>query len=180
MGRSHRHAIRAALTILAATAVASAGWAGTTAAAASSVDSITGVEVAATSTRGTFVGAASGDLPGTWRAVVDHRPLPRVEGGHAAVTGGSFALTTASRGSTVVIRGALPRSSTGITLLDAGAGCTDQTFRIRDRLIRVGPSGDRDGRGNLVAVLTHHRISVLGHCVTVGASVQGRVGLELG
>jgi len=50
--------------------------------------SLAGVETAATSTEGTFVGVAiNPDDFGTWRAVVDHDPLDDT----ALITGGSFA-----------------------------------------------------------------------------------------
>jgi hypothetical protein len=44
-------------------------------AAATSADSISGFEYAATSAQGRFVGIASGALPGAWSVTVDHTPL---------------------------------------------------------------------------------------------------------
>jgi hypothetical protein len=161
------------------TAVAGAGQA-TAYAAIDANDTITGVETAATSTEGTFVGTASGQLPGAWRAVVDHAVLPRNVGASTAITGGTFALFTVIHADAVTIHGAFARRSAGITMLSAGAGCKDQRFRIKDRLTRVGIRGHRDGAGTVSAVLTHYRTRILGHCVTYSASVAGTITLTFG
>lgn len=168
-----------ALGIASAAAVVVAVGVVSAAASTQATDSITGVEVAASSSQGTFVGVAMGDLPGAWRAVVRHAPLPRRAGGHAAVTGGTFSLGTVVGGDAVTVRGSLRRSARGITLVDAGSGCRDQTFRIRARLARVGISS-RDGAGRLVATLTHYRTRIFGRCVTYSASVAGSVSLAFG
>ena len=151
----------------------------TAVAATDATDAITGVEVSASSSQGTFVGTAGGDLPGAWRAVVRHAALPRRVGAHAAITGGTFALSTVVGGDPVTVKGSFRRNARGITLLDAGSGCHNQVYRIRDRLTRLGIS-TRDGKGSLTARLTHYRLRILGHCITYSASVSGTVRLMFG
>ena len=53
-------------------------------------DPIGGFEYSATSTQGSFAGAASGALPGPWSATVDHTPLST----SATITSGDFSLAT--------------------------------------------------------------------------------------
>ena len=169
-----------AVGIASAAAVVVAIVGGVNAAASTRVtDSITGIEVAAVSSQGTFLGAATGGLAGTWRAVVDHASLPLRVGGHAAVTGGTFSLATVVGGRPVTVRGRFRRNARGITLVNAGSDCRDQTFRIRARLARVGISS-RTGTGRLTAMLRHYRTRIFGRCVTYSASVAGSVNLTFG
>ena len=146
------------------------------AAAATYVDSLTGVEVAASSSEGTFVGTATGQLPGAWQAVVDHGPLPKTVGGTAAITSGSFAVATVLAGHPAVVEGTLDQNGTGITMLSAGARCRKQRFSIVDGLSGVGAGGG-SGTGTVSAVLTHYRTGIFGHCVTYAASVSGSISL---
>ena len=164
-------AIAAAVTVAVGTVTAAASTRAT--------DSITGIEVAGSSSQGTFLGAATGDLPGTWHAVVRHAPLPRRAEGHAAITGGTFSLATVVGGHAATVRGNLRRGARGITLATAGTHCRDQTFRIRARLGRVGIA-TRDGVGRLAATLTHYRTRIFGRCITYSASVAGSVNLTFG
>ena len=67
---SFRLALASALAVPATGLGASA-----TAATTTYSDSLRGIEIAATSTEGTFIGTASGALPGQWGATVNHTPL---------------------------------------------------------------------------------------------------------
>src|SRR2546421_3898008 len=64
-------------------------------------DPIGGFEYTATSTQGSFAGAASGALPGPWSATVDHTPL----GTSATITGGDFSLATYRDGALTKVTG---------------------------------------------------------------------------
>ena len=154
--------------------IAAAALAHPAAAATTYGDSLTGVEVAASSSEGTFVGTATGQLPGAWQAVVDHGPLPTTVGGTAAITSGSFVVATVLAGHPAVVEGTLDQNGTGITMLSAGAGCRKQRFSIVDGLSGVGGGS---GTGTVSAVLTHYRTRIFGHCVTYAASVSGGISL---
>jgi hypothetical protein len=140
------------------------------AAAATYSDTVTGAEIAATSTQGTFVGTARGDLPGAWRAVVQHTQLSP----NATITGGSFKLVTTTL-QTVV--GTFDPGG-AVTRTNPGAGCTNQTYTVQDTLSNVGVGGPGTGTGSFQVVLTHYRAFVpfLG-CVTYSASVAGALSL---
>src|ERR1700761_8108723 len=77
--------------------------------AATSSDSVSGLEYAATSAQGRFVGIASGALPGAWSVTVDHTPL----GTSAAITGGDFHLATRRGGTLIVLSGDSPGVRSG-------------------------------------------------------------------
>jgi hypothetical protein len=147
------------------------------AAARSYADQIAGVEVAATSTQGTFVGVASGALPGAWNAVVVHGPLPTTVGATAAISTGTFQLATVIGGTPETVDGSVDANSTGITMLNAGVGCTNQKFQISDTLSGVGPGGGT-GSGVVLAQLVHHRTVIFGHCVTYAATIGGTITLN--
>ena len=164
-----------------AVAVASVGiTSGAVYASTTSTDTITGVEVAASSTQGTFVGIASGQIPGLWQAVVDHDSLPQTVGSSAAINGGTFALTTRINDQPATVDGALAYNATGITMLKAGTGCKSQKFQITDDLTGVGMGAVGTGTGTISAVLTHYRARLFGHCVTYAASVAGSITLSFG
>ena len=134
-------------------------------------DTVAGVEIAATSTQGTFVGTARGDLPGAWRAVVEHTQLSP----NATITGGSFRLVTTTLQTVVGTfdpGGAVIRTN-------PGTGCTNQTYTVQDTLSNVGVGGPGSGTGSFQVVLTHYRTFVpfLG-CVTYSASVVGALSLN--
>jgi hypothetical protein len=149
-------------------------------ASTTSTDTITGVEVAASSTQGAFVGIASGELSGSWQAVVDHDTLPQTVGSSAAINGGTFALTTRINDQPATVDGALAYNATGITMLNAGTGCKTQKFHIADDLTGVGVGAVGTGTGNVSAVLTHYRARLFGQCVTFAASIAGSITLSFG
>jgi hypothetical protein len=112
------------------------------------------------STRGTFVGIAEGQLAGGWRVQIKHLPLSSAA--TVAITGGSFRLLTPTGRR-------LGGSVTGgwVTVLDRGSSCKDQVYGVHARFT----SGSFNGR------LTHHRHSILGRCVIYSATINGRTTL---
>ena len=137
-------------------------------------DQIVGAEIAATSTQGTFVGRARGDLPGAWKAVVQHTPLS--PGG--TITGGSFSLWTLFGGAPARVRGNV--SGGTITQTNAGAGCTNQTYDVTGTLANVSVASVSNGTGSFAVVLTHYRAAFpFFGCVTYSASVAGTLSLTL-
>jgi hypothetical protein len=157
-----------AVLALAAPAVASA--------AGTYSDAIRGHEYYYTSTDGRFAGTAAGAFPGGWNADVQHTKLCLSCTPTATVTGGSFSLATAL--------GAVPTLVTGkftggtVQVINKGADCTDQTFAVDGVLGSVGPWSRGHGSGTFRATLTHYRTSILGSCVTYGASVTGALSLS--
>jgi hypothetical protein len=134
--------------------------------------SISGTEVSATSTTGRFVGAASGSALGTWYAEVVHVPLSGGVGAQVAIrSGGSFGMALAQAEPAYVVSGQF--SSGTITVEDAGAHCTNQVYAVDGALRNVSVTGT----GHFVAMLTHHRRSVLGRCWLYAATVSGTVTL---
>jgi len=131
--------------------------------------SISGTEVSATSTTGRFVGAASGSALGTWYAEVVHDPLGASPA--AIRPGGSFGMALAQAEPAYVVSGQF--SGGAITVLDSGARCTNQVYRVDGRLKNVSVTGT----GHVVATLTHHRRSILGRCLLYAATVGGTVTL---
>jgi hypothetical protein len=131
--------------------------------------SISGTEVSATSTTGRFVGTASGSALGTWYAEVVHDPLGASPA--AIRPGGSFGMALAQAEPAYVVSGQF--SGGAITVLDSGARCTNQVYRVDGRLKNVSVTGT----GHVVATLTHHRRSVLGRCWLYAATVSGTVTL---
>ena len=131
--------------------------------------SISGTEVSATSTTGRFVGTASGSALGTWYAEVVHDPLGASPA--AIRPGGSFGMALAQAEPAYVVSGQF--SGGAITVLDSGARCTNQVYRVDGRLKNVSVTGT----GHVVATLTHHRRSILGRCLLYAATVGGTVTL---
>lgn len=109
-----------------------------------------------TSTLGTFLGVATGPLPGQWRVQIAHQPL--AAGSRVAITGGTFALHTLS-GRTV--RGAVTGGA--VTVVARGLGCTNQVYAV-DATLSVG---------HFSGTLTHHRRSILGRCIIYSATISG-------
>jgi hypothetical protein len=131
--------------------------------------SVSGTEVTATSTKGRFVGTASGSAFGTWYAEVLHDPL-----GPGAVDirpGGSFGMVLSRAEPAHAVSGRFADGS--ITVVNPGAGCTDQTYAVSGLLGGVSVTGT----GNFTVTLTHHRRSALGRCWLYAATVSGRVTL---
>lgn len=144
------------------------------AAPASTAFQVKGLEIAFTSTRATFVGYGSGNAAegSAWKAVVDHAPLSSQP---AAITGGTFSMGTLSLVPAVdFVRGTFTGGT--ITETNPGTGCTKQTFRVTGTLGDVSTSTTSGGTGRFDGVLTHHRLSLFGDCVTYAATVSGSAG----
>jgi hypothetical protein len=153
-------------------AVAAAGVSAASAGAATTrTDSITGTEVAYTSTQGSFTGYARGDLPGTWAATIDHTVLSP----NATITGGTFTLYTVIGWSAKTVEGTFAYGGT-VTKTYQASGCGIQRYAVKDKLVNVGVNGG-SGTGYVSATLTHHRVSVLGHCIAYSATIGGSVTL---
>jgi hypothetical protein len=159
--RRHVLALATAVSVAAVVAAASAGAATTL--------SLQGVEFAASSTKGRFVGEAAGDagVKAVWQAVVEHVPLGR---GPSAITGGSFRLAKTRSGRNVgVVTGAFTAGT--VALVSQTRGCGRQVFAVDARL---GTSG---GPGALTVRLTHLRRRIFGRCVAYAAYVTGTLSL---
>jgi hypothetical protein len=148
----------------------------TAAFAASYSDAVSGSEIYATSTEGRFAGHATGALPGYWYADVVHTPLsgsPQT----AAITGGTFDLSTTLDGQAALVTGVFSRGS--VVQTGGFSGCTNQTYSVTGDLTNVGPyGGNQTGTGTFAAVLTHYRYSSYGYCITYAASIAGTVNLD--
>jgi hypothetical protein len=122
---------------------------------------IAGAEVPPiTSTLGTFVGAAHGDLVGAWRISVEHQPLR--SGPSVAVTGGGFSLLL--KDGHRVVSAVLGGS---VTVSKPGAGCTNQVYAVRVRL----------EAGSFTGTLTHRRHAIFGRCLIYAATITGTASL---
>jgi hypothetical protein len=140
------------------------------AAAATYNDNVVGTEIAATSTQGTFLGKATGNLPGAWKAVVQHTPLSP----SATITGGSFKFVTTSF--QVIVGTFNPGGA--LNQLNPGAGCTNQTYLVQDALSNVGIGSPGAGTGTFQVLLTHFRATFpFVGCQTYAATVQGTLSL---
>jgi len=140
------------------------------AAAATYADSVSGIEIYATSTQGTFVGQASGDLPGSWEVTVDHTPLSP----NATITGGDLNISTTLGGTPTLVTGTL---TGGSVTLAPSSGCTNQQYTIDATLGGVGTWHSGTGNGMFTGTLTHYRANIFGRCITYSASVNGSVTL---
>jgi hypothetical protein len=149
----------------------------TAAAAQTYSDTISGHEYAFTSTDGRFAGIASGALPGTWNADVQHTPLCLSCTPTATITGGSFSLATTHNGFPALVSGAFVGGM--VQVMNVGSHCTNQTFAVDGILGNVGWWSRGSGSGTFMATLTHYRHSVFGRCLTYGASVRGTLSLTL-
>lgn len=131
---------------------------------------VRGAEYAATSTVGSFAGAAvaSGDY-GVWQATVVHGALPTSVLGSTTITGGRFDLEARVRDMTGSFVGG------SVTLLTTSA-CGQQTYWVAGSLVLTAGGS---GTAAFGALLTHYRISLFGRCFTYGARVKGSVTLHL-
>jgi hypothetical protein len=147
--------VRVALT---AAFLATLAFVGPAAAATTVTDRLIGTEIVPfSSTRGTFVGVATGQLPAAWRVQIVHEPLAK--GPTVAITGGRFVLVTRSG---EVVGGSVTTGT--VTVRQRGSHCTDQTYAVSATF----------SKGSFDGTLTHHRRSVFGRCVVVGATLAGR------
>jgi hypothetical protein len=157
----------AAVAALALPAAASARPASTTFA-------VTGNEYAFTQTVGSFAGRAAGNAgdTGLWNARVEHDPLGSQP---TYINGGTFEMTTVRGLSADYVTGDFVHHGGQITVLDPGAGCTNQRFLVAGSIENVATRTTSGGTGMFSAVLTHYRYSVFGHCVIYNARVAGSV-----
>jgi len=147
---------------------------GVATAATTYTDSVSGYEVYATSTRGTFTGRATGALPGYWGATVDHKVLSP----SGDVTGGSFYLATSLNGTATLITGRVGDGE--VTRLNPSAtGCVNQYYDVNLVLTHVSAGATASGTGEFDGTLTHRRTSVFGRCVTYAATITGSLTLSL-
>ena len=133
--------------------------------------SLAGVETAATSTEGTFVGVAlARDDFGTWGAVIDHDPLANPA---PLVTGGAFAINGQARDLQGVI--------TGGTITRLGGSCRKESFAVTGGVLLVNGSGVPTGGSGVFGVkLTHYGFGLPGGgCFTFFATVEGLITLTL-
>jgi hypothetical protein len=166
--------IRSSL-VVAVAAAALVAAAGATAAPPSTNFSIVGYEYAFTSTVGSFAGTGRGDAgdAAAWNARVVH---DRLGSSPTYVNGGEFQMTTRSpSGHVDFVTGDFVYHGGMITVLDPGAGCTNQRYRVTGRLEHVATATSSGGTGNFNAVLTHYRLSLFGQCLIYKARVAGRV-----
>jgi hypothetical protein len=139
-------------------------------------DMISGHEYYYTSTDGKFAGTASGALPGDWNADVQHTKLCLSCTPTATITDGSFSLATTLGGIPTLVTGTFTGGT--VQVINQGTDCTNQTFAVNGILGSVGLWYSGHGNGIFTATLTHYRTSILGKCLTYGATVQGTLGLS--
>jgi hypothetical protein len=146
------------------------------AAPASTSVSVTGYEYAFTQTVGSFAGTGTGNAGerAAWNATVQHDPLGSSP---TYVDGGTFQVGTVGRATGHVDygTGTIGYHSGTITTLEPGAGCTNQQYLVTGRLQNVATRTTSGGSASFQVTLTHHRYSILGHCVIYAASVKGSV-----
>jgi len=130
---------------------------------------LAGVETAATSTQGTFVGIAlSHDDFGTWGAVVLHEPLDD----SVPITGGSFAIDGKVRHLEGVI-------SDGDVVRLAGS-CRKETFDVTGHVMLFQDGVPTDDFGDFEVTLTHYGFRTSGGgCVTYFATIEGLITFTL-
>jgi hypothetical protein len=136
--------------------------------------SIVGYEYAFTQTVGSFAGRATGNAgdTGLWNARVEHDPLGSQP---TYINGGEFEMTTVRGLSADYVRGDFVYHGGQITVLDPGAGCTNQRYLVAGRLVNVATSTTSGGTGMFSATLTHYRYSLFGRCIIYNARVAGSV-----
>lgn len=148
-------------------------------AAASSTysDTLSGYEYWASSSEGKFAGTASGSLPGSWNADVQHTALCLSCEPTATITGGSFSLSTVIDYLPTLVTGRFTGGT--VQVINSGTNCTNQTFVVNGVLSNVGAWWSGSGSGAFAVTLTHYRHYVFGSCVTYGASVAGTLSVTL-
>ena len=134
-------------------------------------DTVSGIELFATPSLGVFAGTATGSLPGTWLATVQHTPLSP----NATITGGKFTLSTVLGASTARVTGSF--GSGNVTFLAQDPGCGKQSYAVNGGLINVGVGGGT-GTGSFLATLVHYRKILFGTCIPYFATVTGTVTLD--
>lgn len=176
MGRVNAPRVRFPARLLCTVVVLASVWvpSGTALADVSTGYVISGIEVWATPTVGTFAGAAlgtSGDAA-TWAARIEHTVQTQPSG---TITGGWATLVTSERNQ---IHG---RFSRGTLLLidDGGPNCGNLRHSVTAKLVDVARSDSGGtGTGRLKAILTHYRVNIFGNCIAWSASVSGLITLS--
>jgi hypothetical protein len=131
--------------------------------------SLAGVEIAATSIQGTFVGVAiSPDDFGTWRAVVLHEPLEDT----AKIFGGTFAID----GQTRNLEGLISDDGEVVRLTGS---CRKETFQVTGHVILFENQLPTGEFGDFAVTLTHYGRRVPGGCVTFFATIEGLITFTL-
>jgi hypothetical protein len=135
---------------------------------------VTGNEYAFTQTVGSFAGRATGNAgdSGLWNARVVHDPLGSQP---TYINGGTLEMTTARGFSADYVAGDFVHHGGQITVLDPGAGCTNQRFLVAGSIENVATSTTSGGAGMFSVTLTHYRYSLFGHCIIYNARVAGSV-----
>jgi hypothetical protein len=152
-------AIGAALTVLAAPASAQSQV---------TYYSLAGVEIAATSTQGTFVGLAiSPNDVGTWQAVVVHEPLDDT----AQITGGAFAIEGQARN----LQGLISDGD----IVRLSGSCRKETFHVTGHVILFQDDFPTGEFGDFDVTLTHYGRRVFGGCITFFATIEGEITFTL-
>ena len=140
-------------------------------------DTLSCYEYWASSTDGRFAGTASGSLPGSWNADVQHTALCLSCSTTATITGGTFSLSTVIHYVPALVIG---RFSGGtVQVVNPGANCTNQTFAVNGILANVGTWWSGSGSGTFAVTLIHYRHYIFGSCITYGASVRGALSVNL-
>ena len=131
--------------------------------------SLAGVETAATSTQGTFVGvAASLDDFGTWASVVFHEPLDDT----ALITGGSFVVD----GQVRTFQGLISDGD----IVRLTSSCRKETFDVTGHVILFQHGSPTGEFGDFEVTLTHYGRRVPGAgCVTFFATIEGLITFTL-
>jgi hypothetical protein len=144
------------------------------AAPASTTFAVRGFEYAFTSTVGQFAGSAVGAADvGAWDTRVIHDPLGSA--GTVAITGGTFSMRTKSLSSWASDFVTGQYTGGTISVVDPGANCTNQRYRVVGTLGNVATSTTVGGAGSFDVILTHHRRLLFGSCITYSATVTGGV-----
>jgi hypothetical protein len=124
---------------------------------------LSGFEIAATSTVGTFVGVGTtAHDAGTWSASITHTVL---NDRSATINSGTFAYDGTVRD----IAGTFNPGGT-LSQTSGFSGCTNQTYAVTGSLVLTAPTS---GTGTFSAVLTHYRIRLFGQCIVYSATVKG-------
>jgi hypothetical protein len=163
--------------LVAATALVVAG---AVAAAISPSYNVVGVEVAVTPTEGTFVGTGIGSTGDklAWKAIVGHTLLSTDPLAPATITGGSLAALSVAPGSVDTLTGTFTGGKvTYNQALSSSAPCGNQVFDVAGSLALA--SGSSTGTGTFEVLLTHHRATIFGRCITFAATVRGAPGLTV-
>jgi hypothetical protein len=141
----------------------SAFFAATAASAASSYrDVVVGAEYPPITSRlGTFIGVATGQLPGDWRAQIIHQPLSRRAS--VPITGGSFTMHAITGND---LHAPITGGSVSV-INNGGSGCANQSYAVTARF----------QGGSFSGMLTHHRHTILGRCLIYSATITGQATL---